>query len=58
MDKFIELSENEVMQLRDELLAMGTSLYKMRIYTDGETVKFKVNERIWSPPLGKMVRAN
>lgn len=56
MDKFVELSETEVAQLRDELLAVGTRLYKLRVYVGDNCAKFKVNERIWSPPLGTVVK--
>lgn len=58
MDKFVELSQAEAMQLRDELLAVGTNLNKVRIYVGDDCAKIKVNERIWSPPLGKMVFPN
>ena len=55
MDKFVELSAVEAQQLRDELLSVNLSLYKIRVYMDDNNVKFKVNEHMWSPPMGKMV---
>ncbi len=55
MDKFIELSQDEAMQLRNQLLAMGTGLYKVRVFVGDDCAKFKVNEGIWSPPMGKAV---
>lgn len=60
MDKFVELSASEVNDLLAELKlaeAKGLSgLYKLRVYMDDESVKFKVNEYTWSPPMGKMVQ--
>ena len=56
MDKFVELSREEAMQLRDALLAADSQLYKLRVYTGSDGAKFKVNEYIWSPPMGKLVQ--
>jgi hypothetical protein len=58
MDKFVELSEYEARQLLSELQAAdsnGPGIRKLRVYYGGGKVKFKVNEYIWSPPMGKEV---
>lgn len=60
MDKFVELSQDEARMLYQELQATVDSkgsygIYKIRVYMDDSNVKFKVNEHVWSPPMGKMV---
>lgn len=61
MDKFVELSETEVRQLLSELQAADSKgnygLRKLRVYVGSDGAKFKVNEWVWSPPLGKVVKA-
>lgn len=58
MDKIIELTAYEV----DELLLMlqahkadsRSGLYKLRVCSDGEWVKFKVNESTWTHGMGHL----
>lgn len=59
MDKFVELSEYEARQLLSELQNADRKgefgLRKLRVYVGDDGAKFKVNEWIWSPPMGKVV---
>lgn len=59
MDKFVELSEYEARQLLSELQNADRKgefgLRKLRVYVGPDGAKFKVNEWIWSPPMGKVV---
>jgi hypothetical protein len=41
-----------IMELRGNGVAMGAK--KLRIAIDGEHVKFKINERMWSPSMGRV----
>jgi hypothetical protein len=58
MNKIIELSQAEVDQLLEMLKghkADGRSgLYKLRVCTDGDWVKFKVNESMWTHGMGQL----
>lgn len=35
--------------------ALGNGVYRLRIAVDGDELKFKANERMWTPPLGRAV---
>jgi len=50
--EFIELSAEEVKSLQQSLNG-AASLRKLRVSSDGNSVKFKINEGVWSPPLGR-----
>ena len=58
MDKIIELSANEVRQLLAELnhanSKSGFGIRGLRVCIEGDTAKFKVNEWMWSPPMGHL----
>lgn len=56
MDKMFVLEGFQLEQLITELKGngVGTKPYKLRIGIDGDRVKFKVNERMWSPPMGEI----
>lgn len=52
---YIELSAAEARELASALhtAASGFGIHKMRVSVEGDRVKFKVNEGIWSPPMGR-----
>lgn len=54
----IQLSKEEVTQLLSELenaRDRGPSgLWSLRVAQEGDSVKFKINEFTWSPPLGQL----
>jgi hypothetical protein len=58
MDKIIELSKGEVDNLLSTLLAHKaddrSGLYKLRVCSDGNWVKFKVNESTWTHGMGHL----
>ena len=55
MDTIIQLSPREVWSLFDALEEMQTSgISSLRVCVDGDNVKFKINERTWSPPMGTL----
>lgn len=56
MDKMYIIDGKELEQLLMELRGNGVGIKpnKLRIGIDGDYVKFKVNERIWSPPMGRV----
>lgn len=58
MDTYYELSDYEARQLLSELMMADSKstngLRKLRVWVGPEGVKFKVNEYIWSPPMGKV----
>ena len=63
MDKFVQLSQDEARQLLQELQsvvdAKGTyGIYKLSVYVGSEGAKFKINEYMWSPPMGKVVEGS
>lgn len=59
MDEFYEITGNELQQLYAELrFADKSGLRKLRVYVDGDSLKFKVNEFIWSPPFGNKVKGS
>lgn len=59
MDEFYEVTGVQLQELYAELrFADITGLRKLRVYVDGDNLKFKVNEYIWSPPYGKKVKGN
>ena len=63
MDGWIELNAEEAKSLFNTMRVYQEDgslpgLNKIRIFTDGHNVKIKVNEGVWSPPLGKKVEAN
>ena len=45
-------SSTQLDQLRNALNNTGT--HKLRVWIDGDCVKFKVNEHTWSPPMGRV----
>ena len=60
MDGWIELNAEEAKSLLNTLYYHSNTggIRKIRINTEFNAVKIKVNEGIWSPPLGKKVKAN
>ncbi len=59
MDEFYEITGSELQQLYAELrFADKSGLRKLRVYVDGDSLKFKVNEFIWSPPFGSKVKGS
>lgn len=59
MDEFYEITGSELQQLYAELrFADKSGLRKLRVYVDGDNLKIKVNEYVWSPPIGKKVKGN
>jgi hypothetical protein len=53
MDKIIEINGTELQQLIYEL-TQNRKAYKLRVSVDGDTVKFKMNSGMWSPPMGHL----
>ena len=51
---FIELSAQEARALAEQLhiAASGVGIHKLRVAFDEGAVKFKINESMWSPPMG------
>lgn len=60
MDGWIELDSEEAKALFNTMKYHYNNggIRKIRINTEYEAAKIKVNEGIWSPPLGKKVKAN
>jgi hypothetical protein len=56
MDKIIELAPSDLVELFGEMGLAGIpgKVYKLRVCSDGNWVKFKVNESTWSAPLGHL----
>ena len=56
MDKMYVIDGRQLEQLIMELQGNGVGIKanKLRIGIDGDRVKFKVNERMWSPPMGRV----
>jgi hypothetical protein len=58
MDHIVLLTPFEVRQLLAELQMADSKgqngIRKLRVWSDGTTVKFKVNSNMWSPPMGKL----
>ncbi len=52
MDTIIILYHEEIARLKSALNNGGT--YKLRVAIEGNNVKFKTNEYMWSPPMGKL----
>jgi hypothetical protein len=52
MDTIIEIDGKELQALLAVLKRPGCT--RLRVHTDGEHAKFKVNESVWSPPLGHL----
>lgn len=56
MEPIIIVEGYELQQLIADLNykpQLGSPAYKLSVHVDGKQVKFKVNERMWSPPIGK-----
>lgn len=51
MDPIIIVTGKDLIDLKFALAHGEVS--KLSVHVDGEHVKFKVNERMWSPALGK-----
>lgn len=60
MDEWIELNGEEANSLFNTMkyFYQVGGIRKIRINTETGAAKIKVNEGIWSPPLGKKVKAN
>jgi len=59
MNEFYEITGTQLQELYAELrFADKFGLRKLRVYVDGDNLKIKVNEYIWSPPIGKKVKGN
>ncbi len=60
MDEFYEIDGEELKELFSAMKFAdhGIGLRKLRVYVNGDSLKFKVNEFIWSPPFGKKVKGN
>jgi hypothetical protein len=57
MDKVILLEGADIVGLLGTLQDLDkrpSGLYKLRVCIEGDTVKFKGNESVWSPPLGTL----
>lgn len=61
MDRVILLGRNQAHELLESLLwhkeNSASGLYELRIAVDDgkeDTVKFKVNQSMWTPPIGKL----
>jgi hypothetical protein len=57
MDKIIEVlgaDLREVLNFFSDREPGRDEVYRLRVAVDGESVKFKVNGGIWSPPLGHL----
>jgi hypothetical protein len=56
MDKIIELTPSDLVELFGQMGLAGIpgKVYKLRVCSDGDWVKFKVNESTWTPSLGKL----
>ena len=55
MDTIIEIDGADLEALIHVLTDTGYgTVYKLRVHTDGDVAQFKVNEGIWSPPLGHL----
>jgi hypothetical protein len=56
MDKVIELSRNEIRELLAQLGIdkLPPHVYGLRVCSDGEWVKFKVNQQGWTHGLGHL----
>jgi hypothetical protein len=52
MMHIIEIDGEELNSLLATLRSKKISPHKLRVTLDGDTVKFKVNEYMWSPPMG------
>lgn len=60
MKSYIELNSYEALDLLNALKPVTKSVgsvRKLRIAIEGGQVKFKVNEHMWSPPMGKEIQA-
>lgn len=51
MDPIIILDGRELRNFLENLAT--TDVRKLSVHVDGEHVKFKINEHMWSPPMGK-----
>lgn len=60
MNEFYEITGTELQELYSAMRFADKKLglRKIRVYVDGDHLKFKVNEFVWSPPYGKKVKAN
>jgi len=60
MNEWIELDSEEAKALFNTMKYHYETggIRKIRINTEFDAAKIKVNEGIWSPPLGKKVKAN
>ncbi|HPE52972.1 MAG TPA: hypothetical protein PK852_02535 [Mesotoga prima] len=59
MKSFIELNPYDARDLMNALRSQEKNggIRKLRIAIEAEGVKFKINENMWSPPMGKEVQA-
>lgn len=59
MNEFYEITGTELQELYSAMrFADKSGLRKIRVYVDGDHLKIKVNEFIWSPPMGKKVKGS
>jgi hypothetical protein len=55
METIIEIEDADLTSfIYGQLGLQRQEVYKLRVCIDGGTVKFKVNESTWSPPLGHL----
>jgi len=50
----IVVEQKEAQMIKDQFDAV--SIRKLRVSVEGQAVKFKINEYMWSPPVGRVER--